>query len=118
MSTLQGGTHTILVVEDNEDTRTIIRLEMERYGYTVVEARNGRKALEMLKELCPDLIVMDLNMPEVDGLTAAQAIRRYGEHCAGVPISPSPPTTLSASKRRPARPAATPTSGSRSTCRS
>ena len=86
MSTFQRGTPTILVVEDSCDTRAIIRLELERWGYRVAEAANGREALEFIGRFCPDLILMDLNMPEVDGLTAAQAIRSYGERCAGVPI--------------------------------
>ena len=86
MSKFQGVNPTILVVEDSDDTRAIIRLELERWGYTVVEARNGREAIELIERLCPDLILMDLNMPEVDGLTAAQAIRKYNEQCAGVPI--------------------------------
>jgi CheY-like chemotaxis protein len=77
---------TVLVVEDNDDTRTIVRLELEKYGYQVVEAGNGREAIKLASRACPDLILMDLNMPEVDGLTAAQAIRQLGEHCAGVPI--------------------------------
>lgn len=86
MSTYQGSIPTILVVEDSEDTRAVIRLELERWGYRVVEASNGREAIEMTEHLCPDLILMDLNMPEVDGLTAAGAIRKYNEQCAGVPI--------------------------------
>ena len=86
MNTFKGRAPTILVVEDNTDTRTIIRLELERWGYRVIEAVNGREAVELTKEFCPDLILMDLNLPEVDGLTAAQAIRTYNEQCAGVPI--------------------------------
>ncbi len=86
MSTFKGDMPTILVVEDSDDARAIIRLELERWGYRVVEARNGREAIEVTERFCPDLILMDLNMPEVDGLTAAQAIRKYNEQCAGVPI--------------------------------
>lgn len=86
MSKFRGGPPIILVVEDSDDTRAIIRLELERWGYKVVEAANGREAIEMVEGLCPDLILMDLNMPEVDGLTAAQTIRQYDERCAGVPI--------------------------------
>jgi two-component system, cell cycle response regulator DivK len=86
MSNLRGGTPTILIVEDSRDTRTVIRLELERWGYKVIEAANGREAIEITELFCPDLILMDLNMPEVDGLTAAQAIRRYNEQCSGVPI--------------------------------
>ena len=86
MSTLKGRVPVILVVEDSDDTRTVIRLEFERWGYRVVEATDGRSAIAIADELCPDLILMDLNLPEVDGLSAAQAIRKYGEKCAGVPI--------------------------------
>jgi CheY-like chemotaxis protein len=86
MNNFQGGVPNILVVEDSGDTRAIIRLELERWGYRVVEACNGREALEVVEGDCPDLILMDLNMPEVDGLTAAQAIRKYDERSAGVPI--------------------------------
>ncbi|MBV8855448.1 MAG: response regulator [Acidobacteria bacterium] len=86
MSKFAGRAPTILVVEDSDDTRDVIRLELERWGYRVVEATDGREALEAVAHVCPDLILMDLNLPEVDGLTAAQAIRKYDEHCAGVPI--------------------------------
>jgi len=86
MGSFKGRAPTILVVEDSTDTRAIIRLELERWGYKVIEAANGREAIEITEQLCPDLILMDLNLPEVDGLTAAQAIRAYGERCADVPI--------------------------------
>ena len=86
MSRFRGDAPTILVVEDSADTRAIIRLELERWGYTVLEASNGREAIELAGRACPDLILMDLNMPEVDGLTATQVIREYNEHCADVPI--------------------------------
>jgi two-component system cell cycle response regulator DivK len=86
MGRFRGGIPTALVVEDSEDTRAVVRLEPERWGYRVVEAVNGREALEMTGDLCPDLTLMDLNPPEVDGLTVAQAIRKYNGRCAGVPI--------------------------------
>lgn len=86
MGTFAGSIPTVLVVEDHIDTRAVIRLELERCGYNVVEAANGREALKIVEGFCPDLIVMDLQMPEVDGLTAAQAIRHCGRKCAGVPI--------------------------------
>jgi two-component system cell cycle response regulator DivK len=81
-----GYTLTVLVVEDNDDTRTVIRFELEKSGYQVIEARNGQEAIALAERACPDLILMDLNLPKVDGLTAAQAIRRLGEKCADVPI--------------------------------
>lgn len=77
---------TVLVVEDNDDTRTVIRYELEKYGYLVIEARNGQEAIALAEGACPDLILLDLNLPKVDGLTAAQAIRRLGEKCANMPI--------------------------------
>src|SRR5215208_1816387 len=86
MGSSSGYIPTVLVVEDNDDTRTIIRLELGKYGYLVIEARNGREAIELAESACPDLILMDLNLPKVDGLTAAQAIRRLGEKCADIPI--------------------------------
>ena len=76
----------ILVVEDDRDSLLVLRRMLEREGYTVFEATDGRQAVEAARSERPDLILMDLNLPEVDGLTAAQAIRKYNEQCAGVPI--------------------------------
>jgi two-component system cell cycle response regulator DivK len=77
---------TILLVEDSDDSRQMLRLPLESWGYRVMEAHDGREATEAARERCPDLILMDLNMPEVDGLTATQAIREYNTRCADVPI--------------------------------
>jgi CheY-like chemotaxis protein len=64
----------ILVVEDYEDT-LLMRVLLEQRGYRVVEATNGEQAIEIAWRECPDIILMDLTMPEVDGFTATKRIR-------------------------------------------
>ncbi len=65
----------ILVVEDYEDTRLFMKILLESYGYGVVEAGNGIEALDLFEETSPDLVLMDLSMPLMDGLTATKTIR-------------------------------------------
>jgi two-component system cell cycle response regulator DivK len=65
----------VLYIEDNIDNRTLIRRILMAEGYEVVEAGNAGEALEVLKSLHPDLILMDINMPEVDGYTLTSQIR-------------------------------------------
>lgn len=77
--------HTILVVEDFEDTREMIALELRREGYEVVEAADGVSAVEMVKRRCPDLVLMDLSLPGRDGLSAAYRMRELEAMCR-VPI--------------------------------
>ncbi|MFL6333009.1 MAG: response regulator [Pyrinomonadaceae bacterium] len=77
---------TILLVEDSDDSRQMLRLTLESWGYRVTEAHDGREATEAARERCPDLILMDLNMPRMDGLAAAKFIRDCGEPCRDVPI--------------------------------
>ena len=86
MGSFKGSLPTVLVVEDTKDTRTVMRLTLESYGYAVLEAGNGREAVEAVRRRRPDLILMDLHMPEMDGLTATERIRESGESCADVPI--------------------------------
>ncbi len=65
----------ILYIEDNIDNRTLIRRILTVEGYELKEAGNAGEALEILKSLCPDLILMDINMPDVDGYTLTTQIR-------------------------------------------
>ena len=66
---------TVLVVEDDDDSRYLMRLELERLGYLVSEAENGLKAVEIALRDHPDIILMDLTLPEMDGLEATEQIR-------------------------------------------
>jgi CheY-like chemotaxis protein len=65
----------ILVVEDYEDTLLMMRVMLEERGYRVVEASDGEQAIEVAWREIPDIILMDLTLPKVDGFTAAKRIR-------------------------------------------
>ena len=65
----------VLVVEDYEDTREFMKFLLQDYGFDVSEATNGYEAIEAAKRQVPDLILMDISMPGMDGLTAARKIR-------------------------------------------
>lgn len=65
---------TILVVEDNAVTRQIVRLSLAAQGYEILEAEDGRTAISKLTEHHPDLIIQDLALPDIDGLTLAQTL--------------------------------------------
>lgn len=67
----------ILIVEDYEDTRGFMRILLESYGYQVIEANDGIEAIDKVKRFHPDLILMDISLPFVDGLTATRAIREF-----------------------------------------
>jgi CheY-like chemotaxis protein len=67
--------HTILIVEDTEDTRFFMKFLLEWHGYRVIEAVNGWEAVELTKQKHPELILMDIAMPFMDGLTAIRKIR-------------------------------------------
>jgi len=66
---------TVLVVEDAEDARYLMRLELESLGYLVIEAEDGKKAVELALHDPPDIILMDLSLPVMDGFAAAEEIR-------------------------------------------
>jgi CheY-like chemotaxis protein len=70
---------TILVVEDNDETRELLTLFLGRRGYRVVTAEDGEQAVETAARERPDLIVMDLNLPKLDGFNAAKRIRQLPE---------------------------------------
>jgi CheY-like chemotaxis protein len=66
---------TILVADDFDDTRLLLRTWLERKGFRVVEAENGLEAVDMAQHESPDLIIMDMQMPYLDGLAATRKIR-------------------------------------------
>jgi two-component system cell cycle response regulator DivK len=76
---------TILIVEDSRDTRNVLSFSLTRNGYKVVTAVNGEEAVEVALRERPDLILMDLNMPLMDGLVATEHIREH-EELRKVPI--------------------------------
>jgi len=69
----------ILVVEDSEDNREILRYILRASGYGVLEAMNGEQAVEICRSKHPDLILMDLSMPVLDGYGAVEQIRQLHE---------------------------------------
>jgi CheY-like chemotaxis protein len=66
---------TVLVADDDAVSRRILSHIIGRLGHIVVSAKNGREALERLEDSSPDLLILDLAMPEVDGLTALKLAR-------------------------------------------
>jgi CheY-like chemotaxis protein len=70
---------TLLLVEDTEDNRFMMRRLLEMEGYRVVEARNGEEAVKAAQNEKPALILMDLSLPIIDGLAATKLIRRIPE---------------------------------------
>lgn len=81
----EGSPGHILVVEDDAATRQMLRRTLEREGWTVVEAENGRAALERVAERVPRAVLLDLMMPEMDGFEFVEALRQ-DDHCSAVPI--------------------------------
>lgn len=67
----------ILIVEDYAVNRSFLKFYLESCGYDVLEAANGQEAIESVRQQPPDLILMDLAMPDVDGFAATRAIRKF-----------------------------------------
>jgi two-component system, cell cycle response regulator DivK len=75
----------ILVADDLGDTREVMRLILERCGHEVIEAANGQEAVERARQERPDFVLMDLDMPVMDGFHATRCLRTAGE-TAQIPI--------------------------------
>lgn len=75
----------ILVVEDHEDTLQLYTTYLEYEGFRVFQARSGRDALQQARTHRPDLIVMDLNLPGLDGWSATRTLKASPD-TAGIPV--------------------------------
>ena len=73
------GSQTILIVEDDENTRSLIALYLEREGFTPVTAEDGAKGLDQAARHRPDLVILDLMIPKVDGWEVCRRLRRDSE---------------------------------------
>lgn len=72
---LSNSKATILYVEDNPDNRMLVRRILLSQDYSLLEAKDGSDALNVLKTQRPDLILMDINMPDMDGYTLTAKIK-------------------------------------------
>jgi DNA-binding response OmpR family regulator len=79
------GTPTILVADDEEDLRELVSYRLSRSGYEVVEAVDGQEALELATEHTPDLMVLDVMMPRLDGYELTRRVREQ-DSLRGVPV--------------------------------
>lgn len=67
---------SILIVDDEKDIRTILEYNLQKEGYTTRTAKNGIQALEIAQEMHPDLILLDVMMPEMDGIEVCEVLRK------------------------------------------
>jgi CheY-like chemotaxis protein len=77
---------TVLVAEDSGDTRQMLRRALEIKGYRVLEAENGRQAVDITRQYKPQLIIVDLNMPVLDGLETIRYVRMMKGVAEDTPI--------------------------------
>jgi CheY-like chemotaxis protein len=85
LNKFDNSLRTILVVDDFDDTRLLLRTWLQKKGFRVVEAENGNRAVAAAERDRPDLIIMDVEMPELDGLAATRKIRALSDF-ESVPI--------------------------------
>lgn len=77
----------ILLVEDDRDIATLLQLNLEDEGYTIVHEEDGGRALQRLEQTQWDMVILDLMLPNVDGLTICQRIRERGRYLPVIIIS-------------------------------
>ena len=89
----------ILIVEDDDDTQGMVRFLLEYKGYEVLLAKDGKQGLEIAHQEKPDLILLDLAMPEMDGWVVAQQLKSDPDTKA-IPVIAVTAYTMSSDRRR------------------
>jgi two-component system cell cycle response regulator DivK len=77
--------NTVLVIEDNEQNMYLVNFILEKHGYQVIQARNGEDGVSQARQGKPDLILLDIQLPVMDGYAVARELRK-NEVLAKVPI--------------------------------
>lgn len=71
--------HSVLVIDDEADIRLLIRYNLEKEGFQVIDAENGTRGIELAREYTPDLILLDVMMPGIDGIETCEKLRKLPE---------------------------------------
>lgn len=90
---------TILHIEDNFENRLLVRRILVAEGYEVLEAGNASEAIDILSTITPDLILMDINMPDIDGYTLTARLKANPSY-KGIPILAITANVTAAAKER------------------
>src|SRR5436190_9025479 len=75
----------VLIVDDDPDIQRLVSYSVGQAGFDVTAAASGRKALESIQKQPPDLIILDLMLPDIDGMEVCRTLRQL-EHCRQIPI--------------------------------
>jgi CheY-like chemotaxis protein len=86
---VSSGAKTILIVEDDDDIRQLLCALMERDAHRVLEASDGEEALRLVERAPPDLVLLDVNLPGIDGPEVCRQLRADAATCAVNQISTS-----------------------------
>ena len=82
---MNGRRPTVLYIEDNFENRVLVRRVLASEGYEVIEAEGAREGLELARQVSPDLIMIDINMPQLDGLTLT-SMMKADPVLGGIPV--------------------------------
>ncbi|ANY69456.1 two-component system response regulator [Paenibacillus sp. BIHB 4019] len=77
--------NTVLLIEDNEMNRDMLSRRLERKGYRIITAEDGRQGVDLAEEMLPDLILMDLSLPVLDGWEATRLLKSSA-HTKHIPV--------------------------------
>lgn len=81
------GTNHVLVVDDESDVRNLLRKFLTRRGYEVLTAGDGEAAIEAIRENRPDIVLLDIRLPKMDGLSVLQRLRDESDDVAVITMS-------------------------------
>jgi two-component system cell cycle response regulator DivK len=95
----RGAGRLILIVEDNEKNLKLVRDVLQFHGFRTLEATNGEDALLMVREQLPDLVLMDISLPGIDGVEAARQLKAEPS-TAAIPIVALTASVMEADRAR------------------